>query len=116
MKRLWLLLLPVAAGLVLWASLELGGLYVLMLPAMILLPFSLGFALQGNVLALTRQRLRWLRFVSLVLLLIPIAGAVCEASRHYMFWQLAAALWIGGAVLYLLGWAAAWTLEGKDHE
>lgn len=115
MKRLWLLLLPAGVGLVLWASLELYGLEVLMLSAMIFLPLSLGFAIQGNALAFSRQRFKWLRFATLGLLLIPIVGTVCEASRRYMLWQIAVSIWLVEAVLYLLGWGAAWALEGKDH-
>lgn len=115
MKRLWLLLLPAGAGLVFWVSVAVDPLYFLMLPCMIALPFSLGFSVQGNVLAFSRQRLKWLRFVTLGLLLIPITGAVSEASWKGMLWQLAVAVWIAAAVLYLIGWGAAWALEAKDH-
>ena len=90
-------------------------LYFLMLPFMILLPLTLGFAVQGIALFLSRQRFKWLRLIPLGLLPIPIMGAVCEAHRHYMFWQLAAVIWLGAAVLYLMGWGAAWALEGRNH-
>lgn len=83
---------------------------------MILLPFFLGLAIQGNLLAFTRQRFKWLRFVSLALVLIPIAGAVCEAFRHYMLWRLAVVIWVASALLYLVGWGAAWGLEVKHRE
>lgn len=116
MKRLLLLLLPAGAGLVLWLSLTVSALNSLMLISMAWLPFSLGFAIQGNVLAFSRQRFKWLRFATLGLLLPPIVGAVSEASRKGMFfWELAVFLLLAAAVLYLIGWAAAWTLEGKNH-
>lgn len=110
-KRLMLLLLPAVTGLGLWVGFAVSSLYFLMFPFMILLPLTLGFAVQGIALFFSRQRLKWLRFVSLGLLLIPLAGAACEVSRHYMFWQLAVAIWLGAAVFYLTGWGAAWGLE-----
>lgn len=115
-KRLLLLLLPTGMGLVLWVSLAVDALFILFLPALILLPLSLGFALQTVALELFRQRLRWLRFASLVLLLIPTVWAVREASPpREMFWQLAAALLLAAAVFYLIGWGIAWAVERQSR-
>lgn len=114
-NRLLLLLLPAGAGLVLWASLAVSSLYVLTLPALLLLPLLLGFALQAVALELFRQRLKWLRFASLGLLLVPAAGVAYEASLKGMFWQLAAVIWLAAGILYLLGWGAAWALEGRHR-
>ena len=114
-NRLLLLLLPAGVGLVFWASLAVGSLYVLTLPALLLLPLSLGFALQAAALFFFRQRRKWLRFASLALLLVPIAGVACEAALKGMFWQLAAVIWVALGALYLMGWGAAWALEGRRH-
>lgn len=114
-NHLLLLLIPAGAGLVLWVSLAVGSLYVLTLPALILLPLSLGFALQAAALCFFRQRRKWLRFVTLALLLVPAAGVAYEASLKGMFWQLAAAIWLAVGALYLMGWGAAWALEGRSR-
>lgn len=114
-SRLLLLLLPAGAGLVLWIGLAVDALYFLLPPALLLLPFLLGFALQAVALYFTRQRLKWLRFAPLALLLIPIAGTAYEVSLQGMFWQLAAFIWLAAAVLYLIGWGAAWAMEGKAN-
>lgn len=112
-NRLLLLLFPAGAGLALCLSLAVNSLFILFLPALILFPLSLGFALQAVALYFTRQRLKWLRFAPLALLLIPIAGVASVTGM--MFGGLAAALWLAGAVLYLMGWGAAWTLERKAN-
>lgn len=115
-RRLLFLLLPAGAGLVLWAGLAVGPLYVLTLPALILLPLLLGFALQSLALFLSRQRRRWLCFASLLPLLIPVVQAIGEASyQGYFFWQLAVVYWGMAAALYLMGWCAAWALEDGYH-
>lgn len=114
-NRLLLLLLPAGAGLGLWASLAVSPLYVLTAPALILLPLSLGFAVQGIALFFTRQRRGWLRFAALVLLLVPAAGVAWEAFLKGMFWQLAAVIWSIVGALYLMGWGAAWALEGRSR-
>lgn len=114
-NRLLLLLFPAGTGLALCLSLAVNSLFILFLPALILFPLSLGFALQAVALYFTRQRLKWLRFAPLALLLIPIAGTAYEVSLQGMFWQLAAFIWLAAAVLYLIGWGAAWAMEGKAN-
>lgn len=110
-NRLLLLLFPAGTGLALCLSLAVNSLFILFLPALILFPLSLGFALQAVALYFTRQRFRWIRFAPLALLLIPIAGTAYEVSLQGMFWQLAAFIWL----LYLIGWGAAWAMEGKAN-
>lgn len=116
MKRLWLLLLPAGAGLVVWVCAAAVDNYLLLTVSLMMLPVLLGFSVQAVALFFARRAGKWLRFATLGLLLIPVAGAAYEASRQGMFWQLGALIWLAGAVLYLPGWGAAWALERTRHE
>lgn len=112
MKRL-LLLIPVAAAFyALWLACNPGGTAMGLL---VLAPVLLGFVIQALVLRIIRwgRASKWLCYTPLVLLGIPLGGAVIECARHSFFWELGAVLWLVIALLYALGWVSAFGLEKK---
>ena len=76
------------------------------------LPVLVAFAVQWGVLALTRRRLRPLRWVTLAGVLIPFALAAAawnDGSGLFIgLGQLAAFLWACVGVCALLGWGLSW--------
>jgi len=110
-KRFALLALPASA------ALGLSLLLALIDPILSLwslAALALGFAIQAAVLFLTRQGPKWLRWAPLGLLAVPLFMAR-SVRPHGFLWELEILFWLSLALSYLLGWAAAWGLGGKDH-
>lgn len=115
MKRRLLFLLPAGVGsaLLFWKFFQTDLTFF----AWLLPPLFLGFVIQAVVLWLTRKGHKSLRFVPLILTLIPLAWALNTAiEQKGMFWILGVILYVELALLYVMGWGAAWGLEVKRHE
>ena len=71
-------------------------------------PLLLMLSLQLLLLRLTRRRARCLRWAPLLLLSVPLWGAVACWLDGGWFWQLGVALVLGIGATALTGWGRAW--------
>ena len=71
-------------------------------------PLLLMLSLQLLLLRFTRRRARCLRWVPLLLLSVPLWGAVACWLDGGWFWQLGVALFLGIGASALTGWGLAW--------
>lgn len=76
-------------------------------------PLALGLSLQLLALYLTRARLRFLRWVLLAPLPVPVGMAVVCWLEGGWFWELGVAICLGVGLSYLLGWGLAWGLFAR---
>lgn len=78
-------------------------------------PGVLLFAIELAVLHLTRRAVRPLRFLPLLLLLIPCALAVQCWREGGWFWELGVILYLIMAIIMLAGWGLAWFGRPRMH-
>lgn len=113
MKRCLLLIPVAAAAYALWLCVRMRDLTMGLL---VFGPVILGFALHALTRFLLPKDSPWADPAPLGLLVIPLGGMSYEAMEQSAFWLIGAFLWLVVALLYLLGWASAFGLEGKQDE
>jgi len=103
---LYLLILPALGGCLMLSlgAWELAALYLAVT--------ALGFGLEALMLYLSRDGVKWLRFLPLALLAVPGALAWRELHSGGFLAELGAALWLTLGLCALCGWGAAWALTG----